>query len=320
MINWIVKSIVLAAFSLLSVESKAADVSTSVQIATGGKAGVYYPIGKSVCKAISPVISCSVEMTSGSVENAKALDKKKVNFAIIQSDIQMQALNGVKTFRDASPQIYMRSIFSLHAEPLHLMVAPNSGIRDFNQIKGKAVSFGPIGSGSYALAELILKQLDWDKKKFSTIHDLSASDQINALCNGQIKAGFWVAGVNNQAMKEAAEKCNVSLASLKGGWVDSFVLDNPQFTLVTIPKNTYKTTKSAVRTIGPKATLMTNADVPDETVYQLVKAIFESFDEFKKMHPALSKLNREDMLNDGVIAPFHPGAKKYYKEKGWVRF
>ncbi|SCA55236.1 TRAP transporter solute receptor TAXI family [Candidatus Terasakiella magnetica] len=314
MLRKTIKAISFGAALVLSSQAMAVEA----RIATGGTSGVYFAIGNSICQLMGQGGKCSALESEGSVENVKGLDKRAFEFGIVQSDIQMQALNGVKLFRDSSPQIYLRSLFSLHAEPLHLMVSKNSAIKSFTELKGKAVNIGQAGSGSRGLAELAMKEIGWKKDVFSSVHELSSHDQIEALCQGKIEASFWVAGLPNEAMKKAASECGVRLLSLKGEWMRILILDNPQYSSVTIPKNTYPHVTGAIKTFGPKASLLTNADMDEETVYQLVKSVFDNLDKFKKMHPALNILKRTDMLEDGVIAPFHPGALRYYKEKGWM--
>lgn len=297
--------------------------SADIKLATGGVTGVYYPIGQAICELMGKTkvdhsINCEALTTDGSVENVKGLDQKIFNFGLIQSDIQMEALNGVRTFRDDRPQIYLRSVFSLHSEPLHLMVSKNSGIKSIDDLKGKSIDMGSVGSGSHVLSSLILREKGWQKGDFSNVFELSPQDQLAGLCKGKVQASLWVAGVKNETAHEAANQCGVRLISMKGEWVRILLLDYPQYAKATIPAGAYTQNAREIESFGPKATLMTNADVSEEVVYQLVKSVFDNFKIFKGMHPALSLLKPKEMLDDGVIAPLHPGAIRYYKEKGWM--
>ncbi|MDV7341534.1 TAXI family TRAP transporter solute-binding subunit [Terasakiella sp. A23] len=296
----------------------------TITIATGGKSGVYYPIGQAICDLInkdtaSHKTDCRVISTGGSIENVLGLDDKKYDFALVQSDVQMYALNGVKTFRDRSSMVSLRSLLSLHSEPLHLMVAKNSGIKSFDGLKGKTVNLGNAESGSRALADLILKEKGWKHDKFAAVTDRSSKDQIQALCDGKDDAAFWVAGLANQAMTDVAKNCGVRLISITGEWVRILLLDNPQYVATRIPAKTYPNMTSKVSTFGPKASLLTHADLKKDKANLVMKTVFENLETLKKAHPALAQLKPKEMVEDGVIAPFHSGAMAYILEKGLLR-
>lgn len=308
--------------SLISLSTGAS--SKNITIATGSESGIYYPIGQAICGWINQQtakhnLTCEVLKTQGSVENARGLDKKNFDFALIQSDVQMYALNGIKTFSTERSFVYLRSMLSLHAEPLHLIVTKKSKINSFNDLKGKKVSLGSLGSGAHTLADLMLKEKGWDDKSFAQVKNLGTQEQIDALCDGSIDAAFWVAGLGNPAMNKAAQNCDLTLISITGEWVRILLLDNPQYVKTKIPVKTYAGINKTIQTFGPKASLLTNADLDRQVVYQVMKTIFEHFDQLKATHPALNSLDKKEMLEDGVIAPFHPGAMDYIMEKGLLR-
>ena len=120
------------------------------------------------------------------------------------------------------------------------------------------------------------------------------------------------------AITEAATTCDVELVDVAGAPVDKLVADNPYYRVATIPGGMYKGNPDNVHTFGVGATLITSAKVPDDVVYEVVKAVFDNFDDFKKLHPAFANLKPEEMIKDGLSAPLHPGAVKYYKERGWM--
>lgn len=120
----------------------------------------------------------------------------------------------------------------------------------------------------------------------------------------------------NGSVKEATTACDAHLVAMEGDWAEAFIGNFPSYAFTTIPGGIYEGTDEDVTTLGPKATFVTSTDMPEETVYNVVKAVFENFEDFKKLHPAFGQLTKEEMVKDGLEAPLHPGAEKYYKEAG----
>ncbi|NVK17728.1 MAG: TAXI family TRAP transporter solute-binding subunit [Methylocystaceae bacterium] len=310
--------------SLISQPFVAQAQTKTIRIATGSETGLYYPIGQTICgwineKTAEHNLICEAITTEGSVENARGLDKKKFDFALVQSDVQMYALNGIKTFSKERSLVFLRSLLSLHGEPLHLMISAQSNIKNFDDLKGKKISLGSLGSGSHTLAELILKEKGWKNTSFEQVLNLGTPEQMDALCKGTIDAAFWVAGLGNAAMRTAAKDCDIKLINITGEWVRILMLDNRQYVKIKIPAKTYVTSSSPIQTFGPKASLLTNADLDRKIVYLMMQTIFEHFEQLKSLHPALKNLDKKEMLEDGVIAPFHPAAMDYIMEKGLLR-
>ncbi|TBW59553.1 TAXI family TRAP transporter solute-binding subunit [Marinobacter halodurans] len=292
-----------------------------VTIGTGGVTGVYYPAGGAICRLVNKDrkehgIRCSVESTGGSIYNLNALRAGELDLAVAQSDWQYHAYNGTSDFKDDGPFKKLRAVFSLHPEPFTVVARKDAGVKDFNDLKGKRVSVGNPGSGQRATAEVLMDEMGWDMSAFSLAAELKAAEQSQALCDNKIDAFFYTVGHPSGAIKEATTSCDSVLVNVQNDATKKLVEENPYYRVATIPGGMYRGNPDDTTTFGVAATVVTTADVPDEVVYQIVKAVFENFDSFKRLHPAFENLKKEEMVHDALSAPLHPGAVKYYKEVG----
>ena len=294
-----------------------------ISIGTGGVTGVYYPTGGAICRLVNKErkthgIRCSAESTGGSVYNINTVRAGELEFGVAQSDWQYHAFHGTSKFADQGPFEKERAVFSVHPEPFTLIVRDDSGIDSFDGLKGKKVNVGNPGSGQRATTEVVMDAFGMKMDDFALAAELKGSEMAQALCDGKIDAMIYTIGHPAAAITEAATTCDVKLVSVKGAPIDKLVADNPYYRIATIPGGMYKGTDEAVTTFGVGATFISSADVPDDVVYTVVKAVFDNFEDFKKLHPAFANLKEAEMIKDGLSAPLHPGAIKYYKERGWM--
>ncbi|MBO6755793.1 MAG: TAXI family TRAP transporter solute-binding subunit [Roseibium sp.] len=293
-----------------------------ISIGTGGVTGVYYPTGGAICRLVNKNrkehgIRCSVESTGGSVYNINTIRAGELEFGVAQSDWQYHAYNGTSKFADAGKFEKLRAVFSVHPEPFTLIVRKDTGIGGFEELKGKKVNVGNPGSGQRATMEVVMEAFGITMDDFALASELKGSEMAQALCDGKIDAMIYTIGHPAAAVTEAATTCDVELVSVEGAPIDKLVSDNPYYRTATIPGGMYNGTDNDVSTFGVGATFVTSSDVPDEVVYTVVKGVFENFTDFKGLHPAFANLKEAEMVNDGLSAPVHPGAEKYYKERGW---
>ncbi len=294
-----------------------------ITIGTGGVTGVYYPAGGAICRLVNRGrkdhgIRCSVESTSGSIENIELLRKGEIDIAVVQSDWQYHAYNGTDFFADQKPMKNLRSLFSLHSEPFTVIVRKDSGINKFDDIKGKRVNFGSVGSGIRATMDVIVKQKGWKNTDFAKVTELRPSEQTAALCNKDIDVMIYAAGHPNGAVQEVTTTCDTKIIPVDGADIDKLIKADPYYAYTVIPGGMYNGTPNDVRTIGVKATFVTTADEDEETVYQVVKAVFDNFDNFKTLHPVFTLLDPQRLVHEGNTAPLHKGAARYFKEKGML--
>ena len=308
--------------------AKAAEFFT---IGTGGPTGVYFQVGNSVCKMLhkqaisaehgrkkgtNKAYRCTAPSTGGSNYNIGQIKAGEFQFGVAQSDWQFHAVNGSskwegKKFGD------LRAVFSVHNEPFQIWARKKAKVKNFDGLKGKVVNIGNPGSGQRGTMEELMKAMGADMSMFKGTTELTSSQQVKALCDGKIDAFGYSVGFPNGAMEEAATCAAKAMPiNLTGGPVQGLIDGADYYAKAVIPKGTYTGQKKDVTTFGVKATFVTGANVPEELVYLVTKAVMENFDDFKKQHPAFAFLEKKNMIKDGLSAPLHPGALKYYKEAG----
>ena len=313
--------LLVAAFVFIGVAD--AFATQYVTIGTGGVTGVYYPTGGAICRLVNKArkehgIRCSVESTGGSVYNLNTIAAGELDMGVAQSDWQYHAYNGTSKFKDQGANKDLRAVFSVHPEPFTVVARKDSGVTDFMQLKGKRVNIGNPGSGQRGTMEVLMGALGWTNADFKLASELKSSEQSKALCDNKIDAIVFTVGHPSGSIKEATTSCDSVMVSVTGSAVDKLVSDNDYYRTATIPGGMYRGTDADTKTFGVGATFVSSAKVPEEVIYQVVKAVFENFDDFKKLHPAFANLKPEEMIKDGLSAPLHKGAIKYYKEAGMM--
>ncbi|MEH6577477.1 MAG: TAXI family TRAP transporter solute-binding subunit [Amphritea sp.] len=296
---------------------------THVSIGTGGQTGVYYVVGQSICKMVNRTskehgLRCSAPSTGGSIANLNSIRDGGQDMGVAQSDWQYHAYNGTSKFEKIGANKSLRSVFSVHAEPFTVVARADSGIKHFNELEGKRVNIGNPGSGQRGTMEIMMGLKGWDKSSFKLTAELKSSEHSQALCDNKIDAFVHTAGHPVANIKEAASSCDVRVVPVTGDYVDSLVSQHEYYSAAQIPAGMYQGTDTDIDTFGVGATFVSSDNVPADTIYQLVKAVFENFDRFKRLHPAFANLKPEDMIKNGLSAPLHDGAVRYYKERGWI--
>ena len=294
---------------------------TFITIGTGGQTGVYYQVGGAVCRLVnrdsaSHNIKCT-HTTGGSVDNLNGIRNGDLDFGVAQSDWQYHAFNG--TAPDTFPQgkfEELRAVFSVHPEPFTVVARAESGIKTFDDLKGKRVNIGNPGSGQRGTMEVVMDRMGWTRSDFALASELQSAEQAAALCDNKIDAFVFTVGHPAGSIEEAATTCDVTFATVKNPTIDKLVEDNPYYAYATIPAGMYKGLDEDVTVFGVGATFVSSTNTSDETVYQIVKAVFENFDRLRRLHPAFANLEKEQMITNNISAPLHPGAVRYYKEAG----
>lgn len=293
-------------------------------IGTGAVTGVYYPAGGAICRLINRGrkdhgYRCFVESTGGSIYNLRALRDGEITFGIVQSDWQYNAYRGEGVFADGPAFKDLRSVFSLHSEMFTVAVGKDSGIKKFSDLKGKRVNLGDPGSGMHEIMQSLMDTLRWSKHSFAEASELKPVDAAKELCEGKLDAIVFAAGHPNGLIQEITNNCGAKLIPVEGPEVDKLLSANQFYTRTAIPGGMYQGNPQNTATFGVKATLVTTANTDDEAVYQLTKAVFDNFDSFKTLHFVFATLDKERMVNTGLIAPIHPGALRYFREVGLIK-
>jgi TRAP transporter TAXI family solute receptor len=293
-----------------------------VTVGTGGVTGVYYAVGGAVCRLMNKDrattgIRCSVESTGGSVFNVNAIKAGELDFGMTQSDVQYNAIKGTQQFKDGA-LADLRAVFAVHPEPFTVVTRKEANITSFADLKGKRFNIGNPGSGTRASMDELLAAMGWKVSDFSLAAELKADEQGTALCDNKIDGFYFGVGHPSAAIQDPTTACGGRLVSMTGPAIDQLLKAYPYYSVATIPGGMYANNPNPTTTYGVTATMVSSAKVPDATVYALVKAVFENFEEFKKLHPAFANLDPKEMVKAGLSAPLHDGAVKYFREKGWL--
>ncbi len=298
-----------------------------ITIGSGDFTGVYFPVGLTIAKMINNKrniygIRATVESTRGSVFNLNAIMAGYLEFGLAQSDIQHQAIKGLAQWAEKGPQRELRAVFSIHHESVCLVAAVDTGINAITDLKGKKVNLGNPRSGQYKNSIDALHAVGLNPKSDIYAEKVTASEATVLLQDNRIDAFFCTVGHPSETLQNATTgERKVRFIPITGPGIDHLVADENYYIKTTVPvAQFYPGAESPgdVETFGVVATLCTSSRIPEHVVYTVTKEIFDNFAEFKRQHPALEALVKEDMLK-GHSAPVHRGAIKYFNESGLLR-
>jgi len=314
----IVLGLVMLAVPLIEVQA----ATRYVTIGTGGVTGVYYPTGGAISKMVNKKraeygIRAAVESTGGSVFNVNAIMAGDLEFGVVQSDRQFQAYYGTAEW-EGRPQRKLRAVFAIHPEAVTVVAGADTGIRSVADLKGKVVNIGNPGSGQRGNAIDLLEAAGIDPARDLRAEEVKAAEMASMLQDDRLDAFIYTVGHPNGSVKETvAGRRKVRFVEVPAAIVAKLTERFPYYAPASIPIKMYPgvLNDADVPTFGVKATLCTSADIPDEVVYAVTREVFENLAEFRTLHPAYEVLTRESMLQ-GLTAPLHPGAIRYFKEVG----
>lgn len=272
-----------------------------ISIGTGGVTGVYYPTGGAICRLVNKSrkehgIRCSVESTGGSVYNINTIRAGELDMGVAQSDWQYHAYNGTSKFADQGAFKELRAVFSVHPEPVTIVARKDAGVAKVMDLKGKRVNIGNPGSGTRASWEVMAEALGFGDDALALATEFKSSEQSQALCDNKIDAFFFLVGHPSGSIKEATTSCEANLVEVAGPAIDKLVADASYYRTATIPGGMYTGTPNDTQTYGVGATFVSSTKTDANTVYHVVKAVFENFDTFKKLHPAFGVLDRKSVV------------------------
>lgn len=295
-----------------------------VLVGTGGVNGVYYPAGGAMCQFVKRKIKehgirCTVESTEGSIYNLDALRTGDLDIGAAQSDWHYNAYTGKGIFAKKGPDTQLRSLFSLHSEPFTILARADSSIHSFDDLRGHRISVGEQGSGMRATMEELMRVKGWGEDVFKPVSNLKPAEQIRAMCDGKIDAITFAAGHPNGFIQEATTQCDARLIPITGNDLAMLLQQDPFYTRAVIPGGMYRGNPTDTETFGVVATFVTTERLSNDTAYHIVKALFDNLDDFKTLHFVFATLDKKHMVTDGLTAPLHDGAARYYREVGLIK-
>ena len=296
---------------------------TPVTLATGTPGGVYHPVGNAICRMFNlagkdQARPCVAVSSDGSVANIRRIESGKSTFGLSQTDVAYAAFHGEGPFAAAGPDPKLRMLIALYPEAFTVVARADTGIRDFQDLRGKRVGIGKSGAGYTFTREVILGAYGWTILDFEHVLELDPTEQEQALCGNKVDGVFFAAGHPNGLTQGVTTGCRARLVRVAGKPIDRLLATHSYYIASVIPGGMYAGNPDDVPTIGTQAVLVASSDQPDELAYAVVKAVFENFTDFRRLHPALSPLEIRDMVPSGAVLPIHPGALNYYREAGLV--
>lgn len=316
--------LLFAGLLLLTLSKVAAEAKpTFITIGSGGHRGNYYSVGRAICDQVNQsrdrhAIRCSVESTSGSVYNLNAMRSGEIEMGLSQSDRLDDAYRGDAPFTEQGPFKALRTLFSLYPEPFTVVARKEAGILQLSDLKHKRVYIGQPDSGQHATMLALMQELDWDRDDIDEPEQLTTARPLQALCEDEVDAMVLTVGHPYQPIVKAASTCELVVVEVAGPAVDQLVTTHPYYEYAGIKGTLYAGNPAAIRSFGATATFVGTSAIDEETVYHVVKAVFEQFDAFKHAHPRLGSLVRERMINEDLAVPLHEGAIRYYREAGLI--
>jgi TRAP transporter TAXI family solute receptor len=289
-------------------------------IGGGSEAGIYYQVALNVCKLVNEKLgshgyTCKGQPAHGSVLNIRAMRRGWLDFAVIQSDNNLQAYIGKKAWKD-KPYKGLRSVFSIYPETVMLVARADAGITSVPDLRGKRVNMGDPGLGTRENAVDVLRIYGMGWSDISD-RELEVHEAVRALRRGKIDASFFTVGNPWPGGVELAKRTKIRIIPINAPGIQKLLTAHPYFVDTAIPGGIYEGVDTDVPTYAVKATMVTSEKVSEKVVYNVVKTVFDNLDRFRTMHPAFATLQPQDMLQ-ALSAPLHPGAIRYYTEKGWM--
>jgi TRAP transporter TAXI family solute receptor len=299
-----------------------------VTIATATPTGTYFATGNALCRLLQRAgieldtgdvtrAACGTSATAGSNQNIELLRSREADFALVQSDIVDAAWSGTGTYAGRRLDS-LRTILTLNREAFQVFAGRSSNIRAWGDLKGRKISLGLPGTTGHGLFLDLLKVHGHDIIWLGDRLELPVGAQPQELCEGNIEAfGQTTAWPNTNLT--AAARCGAMLVPLDTPQIASWLTTKPSFTRISLPRATYPGQMEDVTTIGVLASLMTTTNASEAIVYSLTRVIFEGLDDLKAMLPVMRDLDPQSMINVGHVAPLHPGAARYLRERGWTQ-
>ncbi|MDH4265252.1 MAG: TAXI family TRAP transporter solute-binding subunit [Deltaproteobacteria bacterium] len=302
-------------------------------IATGGTGGTYYPLGGALAQALSskiPNLIVTAQSANASTANLNLIAKHDIESAFVQNNTAYQAYKGIDQFA-GKPVKNVRGIATLYPEVIQIVLLKSAGVKSVANLKGKRVIPGDRGSGTAVDAENICKSAGLTFNDFGALDWLSFSGISQRMKDNQADAGFITAGIPTAAVMELTSTADIDFLNLDDALIKKITDTWPFYAKVTIPAGTYRGQDKAVNTVAVMAQWVTDAQIPDDIIYELTKALWEEGTHVLRGDKAPSAATIMGQVHakgkdvqlrtalDGMAIPLHPGAARYYREKGLIK-
>tara|TARA_R110001592_G_scaffold64194_4_gene197436 strand:+ start:9282 stop:10226 length:945 start_codon:yes stop_codon:yes gene_type:complete len=292
-----------------------------IVIGTASPTSAAYPLGGSICRLFnleSPKDGrrCAAIPTSDPIANIDMLRDGRIDVAIVPSDVLADAAAGNGVFDSRGPSLEMRVLFSGYSNAFTIVVRGELGIRSAVDLRGRRINMGSPGSGERISMERIMASAGVTRGDFAQVHEMTLAEQHRAFCAKEIDAIVYEVPHPSGLIQDLVRGCNGALVDIVGKSIDGMLRHHPEYERTVIPGGTYAANSSDVQTIGVRSVVIAASRLSDDLAYEITKAVFENFDDFRRLHPAFAMLSIPGMVNADGPTPLHSGALRYYRERG----
>lgn len=296
-------------------------------IGVGDSARLHFHVGRALCRVIKRSIqgvSCEALKIVGrdQAEPLAVLNNVRnssIEIGIVQSDWVHHTYEGTGPVKSMDVKFTnLRTLFVLHGEPFTVIARQDARVTKLDDLAGKRVNIGQPRSRQRVVMEQVMAAKGWTRDSFQVADELAGPEQSLALCHNRIQAMVVSVAHPDTDVGKTLKLCGAEIVEITGPAIDKLIAQEPYFTAITIPAGTYKSQAKAVKTFGARIAAVTSEEVPEDLVYAVVKAVFENLDSFKRLHPGLRHLQAKDLMKNGITAPLHPGAVRYFRETGMM--
>lgn len=294
-----------------------------VVIGTGSPSGIDYPLGGSICRLFNLDMPrdgrrCVAIPSAGPLENIESLHDGRANVGIVPSDVLADAVAGEGPFASRGPDPTLRVLFTGHADAFTIVARRELGIHSAADLRGRRINMGSPGSGEQLGMVRIMAALGVTRKDFASVQELSLAEQHRALCANELDAIVYSVPHPNGLIQDVVRACRGVLVNVSGPAIDAMLSRHPEYQRAVIPGGTYPSNPEDVQTVGVRAVVVTTTRLSDALAYQITKAVFDNFEDFRRLHPLFASLSVHDMVDGTHGVPIHDGAARYYRERGWA--
>jgi uncharacterized protein len=286
---------------------------TPVTLATGTPGGIYHPVGNAICRLFNlpsghQPVPCVAVSSDGAVANIRQVEAGTSTFGLSQTDVAYAAFHGEGPFAAAGPSPGLRSLVALYPEAFTIIARADSGIRDFRDLRDRRIGIGKTGAGYTFTRDVVLGFYGWTISDADRLLEIGPAEQNLALCSNKVDAIVFATGHPSGLAQEATTECPARLVRVAGPKSDRLLAAHAYYVASVVPGGLYPGNPADVATFGTLAVLITESRQPDALAYGVVKAVFDNFADFRRLHPALATLKRENMVPSEAVIPIHPGA------------
>ena len=294
-----------------------------VAIGTGRPGGVYFALGDSICRLLKLDLTqggvrCAAYPSSGPVANIESLHDGRIDIGIVQSDALADAIGAHGPFAARGPDKALRVLFTGQTEAFTIVARRELAIRAATELRGKRINLGSPGSGERVSMQRVMAALGFAPADFAATRELPLAQQHDAFCANALDAIVYTVRHPNGLVDDVIRTCRGVLVDLSGPQIGDLLSRHPEYSRSVISGNTYPSNPEAVTTLGGRTAIITTTRLPETVAYEITKALFDNFDDFRRLHPDFATLVPRDMVPDAGHVPLHEGAARYYRARGWL--